>query len=356
MSDQIKRVFYFKYLAHEVYLDIMRRRADIRLERLDLDSAPETVASVLASAHAYQVGAARDEIARAFHVGPELLAKAPNLLIVSSNGAGYDTVDVAACSQAGVLVVNQSGGNAHSVAEHVLGMMLSLSKRIVETDRAMRREAGIARAAYAGHEVRGKTIGIIGFGNVGRRVAELCGGILDMRVIAYDPYVPEAVMAGRGVWKVALDALVAEADFVSVNCPLTEETRGMVGAREFARMKPSAFFISTARGFIHDEAALTDALRAKAIAGAGLDVWAKEPPSPDHPLLAFDTVFVSPHTAGVTREARVTMGTIAAEQLIDALDGKRPPRIVNPDVWPLYARRFAKAFGLVPGEVERVAV
>ncbi len=126
----------------------------------------------------------------------------------------------------------------------------------------------------------------------------------------------------------------------------------MIGARAFARMQPHAIFISTARGFIHDEAALAEALRAKAIAGAGLDVWAKEPPPPDHPLLAFDNVFVSPHTAGVTREARRTMGRIAAEQLIAALDGARPPRLVNPEAWPAYARRFERAFGFVPGEAE----
>jgi D-3-phosphoglycerate dehydrogenase len=352
MPDQLKRVFYFKYLAHDVYLDVFRRRADVRLERLDPGTAPDAAAAVMASAHAYQVGAARDEIPVPFHVGRELLAKAPNLLIVSSNGAGYDTVDVAACTAAGVLVLNQSGGNAHSVAEHVLGMMLALSKRIVETDRAIRRGGASERAKFTGTEVRGKTIGIIGLGNVGRRVAQLCRGILEMQVLAYDPYVAAADMAARGVRKVDLETLCAEADFVSVNCPLTQETRGMIDARAFARMRPGAIFISTARGFIHDERALEAALRGKAIAGAGLDVWATEPPPADHPLLAFENVFVSPHTAGVTREARLTMGRIAAEQLIGALDGKRPPRIVNPQAWPAYARRFEAAFGFAPGAAE----
>ena len=113
-------------------------------------------------------------------------------------------------------------------------------------------------------------------------------------------------------------------------------------------MQPHAFFITTARGFIHDEAALFDALRDKRIAGAGLDVWAKEPPPPDHPLLQFDNVLASPHTAGVTREARTNMGRIAAEQMLDALDGKRPPRIINPEVWPAYAKRFERTFGFAP--------
>jgi D-3-phosphoglycerate dehydrogenase len=115
-------------------------------------------------------------------------------------------------------------------------------------------------------------------------------------------------------------------------------------------MQPHAYFISAARGFIHDEAALAEALTAKKIAGAGLDVWSKEPPPPDHPLLRFDNVLVSPHTAGVTVETRANMARIAATQILDALDGKHPPRIVNPDVWPAYAQRFEKAFGFRPAD------
>lgn len=122
----------------------------------------------------------------------------------------------------------------------------------------------------------------------------------------------------------------------------------MIGAREYALMRPHAYFITTARGSIHDEKALEEALRSKQIAGAGLDVWEKEPPPPDHPLLKFDNVIASPHTAGVTKEARANMGKIAAEQVIMALEGKRPPRIVNPQVWPTYAKRFEQTFGIRP--------
>jgi len=136
---------------------------------------------------------------------------------------------------------------------------------------------------------------------------------------------------------------------VSISCPLTKESRGMIGARQYAMMQPHAYFITTARGFIHDEVALEEALREKRIAGAGLDVWAKEPPPPDHPLLQFDNVLASPHTAGVTREARENMARIAAEQMLDTLDGKRPPRLVNPQVWPAYVKRFERTFGFAPG-------
>ncbi|MGY3483330.1 D-3-phosphoglycerate dehydrogenase [Bradyrhizobium sp. USDA 4011] len=349
MTVNNKRVFYVKYLAHEIYVDILKKRPDVRLDRLENETPEAQFAPVLADAHAYQIGAARDELAPHFHAHAELLKRAPNLLIVSSNGAGFDPVDVDACTAAGVLVVNQSGGNANSVAEHALGMMLTLSKRIIQSDRRLRREANVNRNDLIGNELNEKTVGIVGLGNVGRRIAELCKGLLHMKVIAYDPYLTAEEMAKRGGQKVELDDLLRRADFVSISCPLDNNSRGMIGAREFALMQPHAYFVTTARGFIHDEKALEEALRDKRIAGAGLDVWAKEPPPPDHPLLQFDNVLASPHTAGVTREARINMGRIAAEQILDALDGKRPPRIINPEVWPVYARRFERAFGFMPG-------
>jgi D-3-phosphoglycerate dehydrogenase len=349
MSVNNKRVFYVKYLANPIYADILRARPDVRLDKLENESSEAVAAPILSAAHAYQIGAARDELAPHFHVHADLLRRAPKLLIVSSNGAGFDPVDVEACTAAGVLVVNQSGGNAHSVAEHALGMMLTLSKRIIQSDRALRRQANVDRNALIGTEVQGKTVGIVGLGNVGRRIAALCRGLLGMNVLAYDPYLSATEMAERGGEKVTLDDLLRRSDFVSISCPLTKESRGMIGAREFALMQPHAYFITTARGFIHDEAALEQALRNKQIAGAGLDVWAKEPPPPDHPLLQFDNVLASPHTAGVTKEARENMGRIAAEQMLDTLDGKRPPRIINPEVWGDYARRFERTFGFTPG-------
>jgi D-3-phosphoglycerate dehydrogenase len=349
MSVNNKRVFYVKYLAHPIYTEILQARPDVRLDRLENESPDVVAAPILAAAHAYQIGAARDELAGHFHVHTDLLRRAPNLLIVSSNGAGFDPVDVDACTAAGVLVVNQSGGNAHSVAEHALGMMLTLSKRILEADRMLRREPNVNRNALIGNEIQDKTIGIIGIGNVGRRLAQLCKGLFGMKVLAYDPYVSAADIAARGGEKVELEDLLRRSDFVSINCPLTKDNRGMIGAREFALMQPHGYFITTARGFIHDEAALLDALRNKKIAGAGLDVWSKEPPPPDHPLLQLDNVLASPHTAGVTKEARANMGRIAAEQMLDALDGKRPPRMINPEVWPEYAKRFERTFGFTPG-------
>jgi D-3-phosphoglycerate dehydrogenase len=173
----------------------------------------------------------------------------------------------------------------------------------------------------------------------------MCKAALNMRVLAYDPYLDATTIAARGGEKVSLEQLLAQSDFVSICCPLTKESRKMFGAAQFAAMQPHAIFITTARGFIHDENDLATALRDKKIAGAGLDVWEDEPPSPSHPLMQFDNVVVSPHTAGVTGDARRNMATIAAEQLRNTLAGERPERIVNPEVWPRYRERFAKALG-----------
>jgi D-3-phosphoglycerate dehydrogenase len=350
MRDNVKRVFYVRYLAHPCFLDILGQRPEIRLDKLENDTPHATAQPVIAAAHAYQIGSARDELDGRFHVSRSLLGRMPNLLIVSTNGAGFDTVSVRDCTEAGILVVNQSGGNAEAVAMHVLAMLLALSKQIVQTNHALRRGSVRERGDFTGNDVKGRTIGIIGLGNVGTSVARLCGGLLNMQVIAYDPYLDAQTMAQRGATKVELDELLGRSDFISVNCPLTNETRGMIGAAQFALMQPQAYFINTARGFIHDERALFEALSTRKIAGAGIDVWDKEPPSPDHPLLNLDNVLASPHTGGLTRETRANMGKIAAEQLIMTLDGKRPPRIVNPEVWPLYAKRFEHTFGMRPEE------
>jgi D-3-phosphoglycerate dehydrogenase / 2-oxoglutarate reductase len=343
-----KRVFCVAPHRPIGYGEMLGKRGDVRLDMLAQDVPGGAALDVLSAAHAYQISSARDELAWHFHVSGELLKRTPNLLIVSTNGAGYDTVTIRDCTENGVLVVNQAGGNAESVAEHVLGMMLCLVKRIGECDRALRSGELGDRNVYTGNEVFGRTIGIIGLGNVGRRIGQLCGTLFNMNVLAYDPYLSAEEIRARGATKVELDDLLRRADIVSVNCPLTDETRKMISTREYALMQPHAYFITTARGFIHDEEALDQVLHDKKIAGAGLDVWAKEPPPEDHPLMRYDNVLVTAHTAGVTREARTNMGKIAAEQILDALDGKPLPRIVNSEVWPDYAKRFEKAFGFAP--------
>ncbi|HEY3848583.1 MAG TPA: hydroxyacid dehydrogenase [Acetobacteraceae bacterium] len=349
MAPNIKRVFYVNHVSAPIFLELLGQRPDIQVDKLVNDSPADDVEPVLALAHAYQISSARQELARKFHGTAALLEQMPNVVVLSTTGAGYDTVNLEDCTKAGVAAVNQAGGNKEGVAEHVMAMMLSLSKRLMLADHSMRSGEQLPRREFMGDDVVGRTIGIVGLGNVGSRVAELCRGLFQMRVLAFDPYLTEAQMTERGAEKMeVLDDLLRQADYVSVNCPHTAETRGMVGAREYALMQPHAYFITTARGGIHDEAALADALRAKQIAGAGLDVWEDEPPPTDHPLLAFDNVLVSPHIAGITRQSRHNIARIAAEQLIGMLDGERPPRLLNPEVWPAYCDRFERIMGFRP--------
>ena len=348
MAPNAKRVFYVEYLSSPLYAQVIGQRPDVQLDRVENKLDYAAAAPILSAAHVYQAGASRQVLAKHYHVTSALLEQTPNLVAVSSNGAGYDPVDVDACTARGIIVVNQSGGNKEGVAEHALAMMLTLSKRIIETDRRMRAGPNIPRNAYIGRELLNRTVGIIGIGNVGGRLAELCRGLFNMRVLACDPQLSAEQIKVRGAAKVELEDLLRQADFVSINCPLSRESRYMIGAREFGLMRPDAYFITTARGFIHDENALAEALAAKQIAGAGLDVWEEEPPPHDHKLMAFDNVLVSPHTAGATVESRENMARIAAEQVLDILDGKRPPRLINPEVWPAYRERFAGIMGFSP--------
>jgi D-3-phosphoglycerate dehydrogenase len=323
-----KRVFCVAPHRPIGYGEMLGKRGDIRLDMLAQDVPGGAALDVLSAAHAYQISSARDELARHYHVSGELLNRTPNLLIVSTNGAGYDTVTVRDCTENGVLVVNQAGGNAESVAEHVLGMMLCLVKRIGECDRALRTGRLEDRNKYTGNEVFGRTIGIIGLGNVGRRVAQLCGTLFNMQVLAYDPYVSAEEIRARGATKVELDDLLRRADVVSVNCPLTDETRKMISAREYAVMQPHAYFITTARGFIHDEEALDQALRDKKIAGAGLDTFDVEPLPLDHPLRKMDNVVITPHLGYVSDQNYQHYFAGVVEDIRSFLDGK-PIRVMT---------------------------
>lgn len=305
---------------------------------------PAMAWDLLAAAHAYHVSAAKDELPCEWFVTAELIARCPHLLCVSSSGAGYDTVDVPACTAAGIAVVNQAGGNAVSVAEHTLGLLLGVSRRMVECDRRMRREMGFTREDVMGHEIRGRTLGVVGLGHVGTRVAALAAAF-GMQVIAFDPYLDATEIARRGAQAVSLTQLLAHADVVSLHCPRDSSTLGMVDAAAFARMKQGAIFITTARGGIHDEAALVQALRSGHLAGAGVDVWDREPPPLDHPLLTMDNVYATFHNAGVTHEARRNVAQIAADQIAAVAVGERPPRLVNPQVWNAYEARRARVLG-----------
>lgn len=281
---------------------------------------------------------------RHWFVTTPLLDRCPNLLAVSSYGAGFDTVDVEACTKAGVCVMNQAGSNASAVAEHTMGLILGLSKRIGESDRRLRRGDRFARQDAMGIDLNDRTLGLVGIGHAGRRVAHL-GRAFGMRVLASDPFVEPEEIKRRGAEPVSLQELLQRADVVSLHCPLDEGTMGLIGASSFAAMKPGALFVSTARGGVHDEDALFQALVRGHLRGAGLDVWAVEPPAADHPLLRLDNVLATFHTAGVTHDSRRQMASMAASQILEVARGARPARLVNPKVWPAYVQRFEQLLG-----------
>ena len=339
-----KQLVRFDFWLDPVFNERMALADDIQMTVCQFDAADDVNWAAMRQAHAYHICAARDEVPQVWRVDDNFLARTPDLLCVSSSGAGYDPIDVDACNRHGVLVVNQSGCNADSVAEHAIGLLLSVRHRITESDRVMRAGAYTTREDLMGREIKGLTLGLVGVGNIGRRVAELAKPF-GMRVLGYDPYVTEDELLARGVEPVSLSVLLASGDVVSLHCPRTTETLNLFDATRFAAMRPGAIFISTARGGIHDEVALAKALQSGHLSGAGLDVWGYEPPPPDHPLLSLPTVVGTFHTAGVTHEARRNAARIGADQLMDVLAGRRPPRLVNPEQWPTFERRWRALFG-----------
>ncbi|MDF1733684.1 MAG: hydroxyacid dehydrogenase [Minwuia sp.] len=334
------RIVYLDAFPAENALPILAERPEHEVIRIDRHAPFDECLATLGGAHAFQCVPARDEVPEPLRVDATFLARTPELLVVSSGGSGVDTFDLDACTAAGVLVVNQAGGNAEAVAEHALGMMLLLMKRVPEADRALRRGWNGARTDFRGADLLGKTVGIIGLGHIGRRLASICRHAFDCEVLAYDPYLDAAEMARRDARKVSFEEVLSGSDVVSIHCPLSAETRRMFDAAAIALMKPGARLVATARGFIHDEDALYQALKSGHLAGAGLDVWDAEPPTADHPLLSLDNVITSPHTAGVTRDSRERMARYAAKQLIDIFDGKDPVRPVNTDVLPVWQERM----------------
>lgn len=350
-ATNIKRIIYFHDRLDKTAERIRAKRTDIDMFRRSMADTGAEAWAEMGRAHGYHA-AARTEMREPWFPDQRLIDKAPNLLAVCSLGAGYDVIDVDACTKAGILVCNQSGANKEAVAEHAVGLMLAVSKKIAETDRIMRRQNDIERFRYIGTEMLGKTIGIVGLGNIGSRVAEICRLAFRMTVLAYDPYLSKEKVAARGAEKVELKDLLQRADYVTLHCPRTDETFGLIGYDELSLMKPTAFFINTSRGGTYKEPDLARALADKKIAGAGIDVFLEEPPPMDHPLMVFENVIVTPHNAGSSYESHDNIAIYASDQWIDIMDGKVPPRLINKNVWPRYTERFQRIMGFAPERMQ----
>jgi D-3-phosphoglycerate dehydrogenase len=258
-------------------------------------------------------------------------AAAPHLRVIAKPGAGVDSVDLKAATEHGIPIMTAGHGNAPAVAEITLGFMLALGRDIVRLD-VRSRGGDWRRDDYNSSELSGRTLGLIGFGRIGRRVAELARAF-EMRIVVFTR-TPAKVTADFGKAVESLDALLREADYVSLHCPLNETTRGLMSREALAAMRPGAFLINTGRGALIDEPALADALASGHIAGAALDTLTEEPPRSDHPLLAAPNVILTPHIAGLSTGAVQRTGATTAENMIAVLTGGEIDRanVANPEV------------------------
>jgi D-3-phosphoglycerate dehydrogenase len=273
-------------------------------------------------------------IARTALVPKEVIDAAPNLQVIGRHGVGVDNIDVAAATARGIPVVFTPNANALSVAEWTLTAIGALAKGLLIYDKATREGQWERRNEYVIVDLDQKTLGLVGIGRIGSLVATKAQAAYNMKVLAYDPYIPPERAQGLGVTLCnSLEEVLREADFVSLHLPLTPESRGLIGKEELALLKPTSFLINAARGGIVDEDALVEALRAGKLAGAALDVFAQEPPPEDHPLWDLDNVIVAPHIAALTIECVIRMATTVARNVRDVLEGRRPEFVVNPEVY-----------------------
>ncbi len=252
------------------------------------------------------------------------------LQVIGRAGVGIDNIDVPAATRKGVVVVNAPTGNNIAAAEHTLGMMLALARNIPQAYSSVKGGAW-QRSRFMGVELRGKVLGVVGLGKIGTEVARRAQA-LEMRVLAYDPYLSAEHARRLGIEAVSLDELLPRADFITFHVPLTPQTRGLIGLEQLRKMKPSARLVNCARGGIIDETALAEALEQGLVAGAALDVFAQEPLSPDHPLLRSEKVVVTPHLGGSTVEAQVGVALDVAEQIVAVLNGQSARYAVNAPV------------------------
>lgn len=264
----------------------------------------------------------------ATRVDAELLAAAtPRLSVVGVASVGTDRIDIEAATRAGVMVVNAPTGNTIAAAEHTLAMMLAMLRRIAAADASVR-EGKWEKARFVGQELRGKTVGVIGLGKIGKAVARRAAAF-EARVVAADPYLTAEQAAESSARLVGLPELLLRADIVTIHMPLTPQTRNMIGTAQLDAMKPSAYLINVARGGLVDEAALALALREGRLAGAAIDVFATEPMPPDSPLRDAPNLVLTPHLGASTAEAQDRVGTEMAEQVVAALSGLTPPYALN---------------------------
>ena len=314
-----------KLMYRDIGLNVIERAAGITWRPLAQHQA-EIGPEQLAGANAALVLAPR--------VTARSLAHSADLLTIARFGVGYDSVDVPACTAADVVLTIAAGAVDRPMAEATLAWLLALTHHVGAKDRLVREGRWHDRNGYMGCELRERTLGVVGFGGIGRTLVQLLAGFGMNPPIAFDPYLDAATVARHGATKVELDELMKHADFVSIHCPLNDATRNLIGARELALMKPNAYLLNTARGGIVDEDALYAALAEKRIAGAALDVFLGEPILQPHRFGQLENVILAPHSIGWTDELFRDIGRTALGSVVELARGRKPVRgIVNPEVF-----------------------
>ena len=297
---------------HEEALALLRENAQVSVgygpEARELDEA------LLREVNAFLV--------RTKPLGAQDIEKASQLRVIARHGVGVDNVAVEAATRRGIPVLITPRANLRSVAEHVFALALAVRRNLLRADRYVREGRFAERDSLMGRELFGQTLGVIGVGRIGEEVARMGAAGFGMRVLGYDPYLDEKAVRAKGVEPVSsLEELLPACDFVSVHVPLTEETRGLLGARELDLMRPGSVLVQAARGGVVDEGALVEALGDGPLAGAGIDVYGEEPPPADHPLFSVENAVLSPHTAASTEQAMRRMGLDAVRGILDILGG-----------------------------------
>lgn len=274
------------------------------------------------------------------YISRKIMEAAKRCIVIGKHGALVDNVDLDAANDLRIPVVYAPGSNANAVAEHTVSLMLAVAKHIWDANVEFRFHGNYGyRLKVKSVELFGKTLGVVGLGHIGRKVAKICRYGFSMRVMGYDPYIAKELLEKEGLKDVELvrdlGYLLKSSDFVSVHIPATKETERFIGEREFAMMKRTAIFINTSRGSVVDQRALYEALRDGIIAGAGLDVYDPEPPLPDDPLLKLPNVVATPHMAAHTEETLSNMARMVCNNVIMVLKGEKPNSIANPEIWEI---------------------
>lgn len=304
------------------------------LDEGGIAAAGGVIRAVACRDDAERIAAARDArvlIVSQARISEELCAASPHLVGIVRTGIGLDTVDIPGATRRGVCVAHVPDFCHDEVADSTWALLLAVARKIVLADRRVRGGTWAPNALLPMSRLRGRALGLVGFGQIARKVAER-GRAFGLRLFACDPYVDAATMARWDVEKVSLEDLVAQADIISLHTPLTEQTRGLIGASAFARMKTGAVLVNTSRGPVVDEQALIAAVRSGRLAGAGLDVLATEPPARGNPLLQMDTVVLTPHSASTTVEALAELAEKVSRQVVQLLRGEWPTYLANPEV------------------------